>query len=105
MNQDDWKTYIEANRDGDAKLLDLAVNAGLIRAKRDRLDYRKLFHLAATCAATILFCVTIHAEPVKSLAEGLLLRNSSVTQSSSEALFYYLSDIKDVVITHLGGHE
>lgn len=104
MNQEAFKQYIEKTRDCDAAHLDLAIKKGLHRAKSEKLDYRKLVSLAAMCAATAVLCIALSLEPVKMAASDFRLRNSPVTQSTSEALVGYVNDMTHTLIKYLGGN-
>ena len=95
--------YIEGSRDCDAALLNAAVKKGMLRAKDDTFDYRKLVGLAAACVATVFLCFAANTEPVKSAASDFIHDGSSMTELGSVTLFEYLNDMVNSIKDYLGG--
>ena len=103
MKTDLFMKYVEASRDCDAALLDIAVNKGLLRAKDSSFDYKKLVSLAAACVVTAAVCFLVNMEPVKIAAFNFVHESSNMTESGLVTLHGYLNDIANTIIKYLGG--
>ena len=103
MKNEMFQKYVESTRDCDAMLLDIAIKKGLHLAKSNAFDYKKLFNLAAACAATIALCFAANIEPVRMAVAGFMEGSSLMTESGSEALPGYMMSIAKIILHYLGG--
>jgi len=105
MNKDSFFQHIEEARDCEQNRLDMAVNKGLLRAKNDRVDPKKLFILAAASVFTFAMCFIVNMEPFRMAVEEYYRNWNETFPGSSQALAGYMNDIADNVIKHLGGEK
>jgi hypothetical protein len=102
MNENSFLKHIENTRDCGASDLDTAVQKGLNRAKRDRLDSRKLLKLAADSVFTLAVCFMVSLEPFGSLAKKYYQNWNHMMPGVAEALDGYIKIIADNLFLFLG---
>ena len=103
MNKDLFFKQIEENLDCDQVHLDMAVNRGLIRARNDRVDPKKLLKLAIACVFTVTMCFILTMEPFRMTAEAHYRNWNEAFPGSSEILAGYFDEIANNVLNILGG--
>ena len=103
MNKDLFLRCIENTRDCDKERLDSAVNRGLRRAKKDSIDTKKIFMLAAASVFTFVICITINLMPVSTVVERYYQNRQKIMPGSSEVLSGYIKDITINLKKYLGG--
>jgi len=103
MIKDLFLKCIKNSRDCDPERLDVAVNRGLIRAKNDRFDAKKLCMLAAASIFTFAICITINLMPVSTAVERYYRNREKTMPGSSEMLNSYIKDITVNIEKYLGG--
>ena len=103
MDRGNFAESIERMCDCDAKLIDIAVQKGIRRAKNDKFAPDKLFRLATLCAATAALCFAMSATPAKAAASRFLLNGGVMTQENADAFYEYSHDLANTIIEYLGG--
>ena len=103
MNKESFFKYIENDCTCGKDRLDKAVHAGLRRAKNDRIDFKKLFTLAAAGVFDFAMCAAINLAPFTRAVEGYCRNWQKYMPGSSEALNGYIMDIAASLVKYLGG--
>ena len=103
MNKDLFFRHIENTRDCKTALLDEAVTRGIFRAKRDKLDTRKLIMLGAACAFVLAMCFAANLNLFETLAETYYQNWHHTMPGAAEALDSYIKDIAVNAQKYFGG--
>ena len=103
MNKDSFIQYVKKDRDCDKDRLDGAVNKGLVRAKSERFDTKKLLMLAAASVFTLVMCFTINLRPVKMAVDDYYRSWDKIPPGNIEMLDGYLKELAVNVKRYLGG--
>ena len=93
MNKETFLEFIANSRDCEQLLLDTAINRGLNKAKNDKLDFKKIFMLAAACVFTFVMCISINLTPFKAGVEAYYQNRNNAMPGSAEVLDGYVNDI------------
>ena len=111
MTEKDFQKYVQGNRDCNEQLLNAAISKGLRRAKTEhfaqnavyKLDYAKLWNLAATFAITMGLAITLQSEQSATAVGEFMASNSIVTADNSVILHEYFANFANTIIKFLGG--
>jgi len=103
MNKDSFIQYIENDRDCEQGRLDEAVNKGLVRAKSERLDSKKLLMLAAASVFTLVLCFTVNLRPVKMAVNEYYRGWDKIPPGSVEVFDGYIKELAINIKRYFGG--
>ena len=98
MNQDQFQKFIEQTRDCDGPSLDAAVRKGVLRARREVWDFRKMVNLGIGAATAAMLCFASTLEPVTTAALNGLADHSFVTESGAEIVQGHFVDLMNAIM-------